>query len=69
MYSENDLAKATLSVKHLMRKLDPMMHWDEREFKAIAKAALDAQYLPAPTPPSPGSTRCMAYRKAGSESG
>lgn len=65
MYSENDLAKAHEAVKAEMVKQfhdDPgYVNWD---MKAIAKAALDAQYLPAQAPPSEGSRDCMIYKGA-----
>jgi hypothetical protein len=67
MYSANDLAKAYLAVRReMIRQFEAHDHntyphgvnWS---FQKIAKAALDAQYLPAQTPPSDGSKKCMIY--------
>lgn len=72
MYNANDLAKAMIAVEYaVLRQLrehetevrlgfgNDAMVWNMRE---IAKAALDAQYLPAQEPPTESSKACMIYR-------
>lgn len=62
MYNANDLAKATQALRNFSKSSD-WQQFSEEWFQGLAKAALDAQYLPAQEPPSERSTRCMIYKK------
>lgn len=61
MYSANDLAKATQALRNFSKASD-WQQFSEEWFRGLAKAALDAQYLPAHTPPSEGSAQCMIFK-------
>lgn len=65
MYSANDLAKATQALRTKAEELgnsEFVIEDFHAFYRTLAKAALDAQYLPAHTPPSEGSAQCMIFK-------